>query len=826
MPNRNMKKSNVKDTIYSLADETFHGKVTGAYNGLQWADELLERYTSIFDFAKAIISILDLDELLIKITGVITRITSSKGCLIRLYENGELKIKYYKGLPSGMIHILNNKTGRIISEYVLAKGYSLLIEDTSLLPDGLPSQLNVIRLFSRSILCVPLKLDFEVIGTIELFDKEYPYDSFTISDTLTAEGLAVFASLSIDKSRIYQKEKIQEMKAVRAKTKLEAVFNSVTAAIITIDRDYKVTSLNNHMNNWSNLSSLIGRDYIDVFSLEDSIPIHEAVKSTFATGKINTVTFVNDGRYAELTSYPIFEHKEIIECIILIRDVTESKLHEKKIIMLYNEVTESKERLESLVNDSADAIITTNIDGVITSWNMSAERIYGFTKDEALGQIFPILPYTEPDRDLIKYLLDGDTFKDIEVLSKRKNGDIIHTSLTMSPMRNSIREINGISIIVRDITRRKKIEHELLKSNLEGARLYEQVSLAENELKNIFESISDLVYIVDNDYNIQKVNRAVCNLVGLEMDGIVGKKCYEVFHNIDTVWEKCLHKKTLDNKRSYISEAERFYYKGEETFGMSSSPILDRDGNVKGTVNIVRDITELKKLTAQLASFEKMAMLGEVAAGMAHSIRNPLVSIGGFAKRLNQKLEPPYCEYAGIIQAETSRLEELLRKTLGFVHSVKSSMTTIDLNTLIATLIHITMKDLNADIAIEGEISSEKIDIMGYTPRIKVAVSNIIKNAVQSIDKKGRIKIKTYKQEGFAVIEIEDSGIGLKKDAVKHIFDPFYTTKPDGTGLGLAIAHKIIMEHSGSIDVISEQGTGTVVIIKIPLKIDNEDINS
>jgi len=657
---------------------------------------LLERFTSIFDYAKAIISILDLSELLIKTTDVITKITSSKGCLIRLYEDGEFKIKYVKGIPDGLMNILNQNIGKIIPEYVSRSGYSLLIEDTSRLPDGLPPQLKVFRLMCRSILCVPLKKDSVVTGTIELFDKEaINAGSFTTNDVQTTEGVSVFASLSIDKSRIYQ------------------------------------------------------------------------------------------------------------------------------------EVTQTKDRLLSLVQDSADAIITTDTHGVITSWNRSAERIYGFSTDEAIGQIIPVLPDTEDDRDLVKRLLDGETLKDIEAISKKKDGNIINTSLTMSPMRNANSEIFGISIIARDITRRKSIEDELIRSNIESARLFEKVSFAEAELKNIFESISDLVYIIDTNYTILKVNRAVCNLVGMPMNEIVGKKCFEVFHNTIEPWEKCLHRKTLENKRSYINEIDGFYYKTDEIFGMSNSPILDSKEDILGTVHIVRNITELKKLTAQLASFEKMAMLGEVAAGVAHSIRNPLVSIGGFAKRLSQKLEPPYSEYADIIQTEAQRLEELLKRTLGFAHSAKTSMEVVDLNTLIRSLIHLAKIDGNIEII--DELNETQIEVIGDTARLRDGISNILKNAIQSIEDKGRIMIRSYMKEGFGVIEIEDNGIGFKKDAVKHIFDPFYTTKPDGTGLGLAITHKIIMEHMGSIDVVSEPGTGTIFTIRIPLKEvlqNDEDINS
>jgi PAS domain S-box-containing protein len=357
-------------------------------------------------------------------------------------------------------------------------------------------------------------------------------------------------------------------------------------------------------------------------------------------------------------------------------------------------------------------------------------------------------------------------------------------------------------------------------SAIESARLFEQVTMAEQQLENIFESISDMVYFVDNNYEIKNINRAVSNKVGKPQSEIVGKKCYEIFHGSKEPVLRCPHHKTVDTKMAYIEELDEPYLGG--TFLTSSSPIFDSGGEFIGSVHVVRDISELKILREKLVMSEKMAALGEVAAKAAHEIRNPLVSVGGFAKRLEKKLEGNLREYAAIIVKEVSRLEGILKEILGFVKEVRLSREQINFNAIVTDVLKLMATDIkDRGIILEREYGASP-DIFVDPNRVKEAIVNIISNAIQSITGSGSIFIRTYTDRNDAVLEIEDTGSGIPPQDQAFIFNPFYTTKASGTGLGLAITHRIIQEHNGRIEVESQVGKGTIFRVYIPIKEDSK----
>jgi signal transduction histidine kinase len=232
----------------------------------------------------------------------------------------------------------------------------------------------------------------------------------------------------------------------------------------------------------------------------------------------------------------------------------------------------------------------------------------------------------------------------------------------------------------------------------------------------------------------------------------------------------------------------------------------------------LRDITELRNLREKLVNAEKMAALGAVAARVAHEIRNPLVSVGGFAKRLESKLDGNLREYAEIIVREVGRLEDILREILGFVKEVRLAKEITNFNNLLDDVLRLMKSDIE-DRNIElVKVFGESTDIFVDPNRVKEAIVNIISNAIQSLVGSGSIYVRTYVKGDDSVMEIEDSGGGIAAADIDSIFDPFFTTKAAGTGLGLAITNKIIEEHNGRIEVESEVGTGTVFRIYMPIK--------
>ncbi len=360
---------------------------------------------------------------------------------------------------------------------------------------------------------------------------------------------------------------------------------------------------------------------------------------------------------------------------------------------------------------------------------------------------------------------------------------------------------------------------------IENAWIFEKVEQAEKEMEMLFDSITDLLYYTDEFYSIKKVNRAFLKKIGKEEKDVINKKCFQLIHNTDHPLKNCPHREAIESKREKVGEIEENYLDG--IYLVSSSPIFDRDGNLKGTINLARDITEIRDLREKISSMEKMAALGEMAAKVAHEIRNPLLAIGGFAKRLDKEIEDDKLKgYVKVIIDETRRLERILNETLSFVRPQPSTKIPFNINKLIYDIANLTessLKNSNNKLFIESE---DDVIISGSYDKLKEVMLNLITNANEAT-KNGTITIRLKKlidqikeenlEEEFCVIEIEDTGCGISKENLKKIFNPFFTTKINGTGLGLAISKKIIDEHGGIIKVESEENKGTVFKIYLPI---------
>lgn len=973
----------------------------------------LEKLKILNEITKAITSTLNLDELLGRIAEEATRLLNAKGCVIRLLEDNQLIIRASYGLPREIEKMMTVSLGEGIPGKVAKEGRPILVEDLSKLADDW----KIPYLEAKSVINVPLIVSNKVIGTLGLYDKmtdDGMVTSFSGEDLKTAEGFASLSAIAIDKAKAFEIQMEKEKEVAEAKKRLEVLFESVQSGIVTVGKDYRIISANRYVESWTGtrVEDIIGKNCIDVFHGKGGICPHCVAQVTCETGDINIITQSSGLNYAELSSYPIKDAEgNVTECVVLIQDITDRVLYQEEMLNLYKEVAQTKDYLESLIDNSADAIITTDINGIVTSWNKGAERIYGYTEEEAVGKFLPFVPdfLIDKEKENAEKVKNGEVLKDIETIRKRKDGTLFEVSLTLSPVKDVSGNVIGISGISRDISEKKRVEKELIRKNqelsrlffissamrstldlnrllrmiltavtmgdglgfnrailflideekgilrgvmgvgpvdyeeagriwsslsfeqktlndvmdeidrgiikmdsflerlsltleipldrdcimtraikekipfnvvdaksgplsdplliqqlgteayavvpllsrdkvigilwvdnlfnkkpiteedikfltafsnhvataVESAKLFEQVSLAEAELENIFRSITDMVYFTDMDYTIKSVNKAVENKLGLDKKEIIGKKCYEIFHGMKEPWPRCPHHKTVESKTSYVEELEDPYMGG--TFLTSTSPIFDLSGNFLGTVHIVRDITELKYIRERLQSAERMAALGEVAAKVAHEIRNPLVSIGGFAQRLERKLDGNLKEYASIIYNEVKRLEDILKDILGFVREIRLSITDVNINDLVSNVIALVEGEIHErGLTLERYLSVDVPPVKLDYDRMKEAILNILNNAIQAVLIQGKIIVRTYRSNGFAVVEISDTGTGISEKDLPFIFDPFYTTKTSGTGLGLAITRRIVEEHNGRIEVKSKLGEGTTFKIFLP----------
>ncbi|MCR4288378.1 MAG: ATP-binding protein [Deltaproteobacteria bacterium] len=228
---------------------------------------------------------------------------------------------------------------------------------------------------------------------------------------------------------------------------------------------------------------------------------------------------------------------------------------------------------------------------------------------------------------------------------------------------------------------------------------------------------------------------------------------------------------------------------------------------------------ELRLTKERFQNAERLIMLADMTATLAHEIKNPLVSIGGFAARLKKKLDPcsPALKYAEQILSEAKRIEDIINGAVRFLKDSVPDLRLGDINGLLDAAVGVFEDDLDAQgINVVKNYSGAPITVLVDREQLKIAFDNLIANAIQSMKGGGTLTLATSSAHGWAIAEITDSGGGIDPKIIGHIFNPFYTTKAAGTGLGLTITNSIIMRHKGVIEVVNKIGAGATFSVRLP----------
>ncbi len=843
----------------------------------------LDELKVIHEVGKAIASILNIDELLPYICEEVSKVFHVTGCVLRLLEGETLQIKASYGLPETIGQKMGLRPGEGIAGHVALTGEPLVIDNVSRMPENL----RVPEIQATSVLCVPLTIGESIIGTLGLYDKkeEWGITPFSKDDVNTLLTFASASSVAIENARLYRTEIEKEKEVTQTKDYLKSLIDNSADAIILSDLDGIITSWNKGAEIIYGFKEeeVIGKflPMIPPFLVEEEKGFIGKIRQKETLRNIETIRQTKNGRLIEvsLTLSPILDAAGNVTGISGIsRDISEKKMVEKELIrknqelsrlFFINSVVRSTLELDKLlkmvltvvtmgdglgfnrallflIDDSCKSL--NGIMGVGPASPEEAKNIWLSMEGKSLGAIIedieksPVYQPSYLDRLSLNLKISLDTDCILSRCIKDKRPFNIQNAKAEPLVTSYMIQMLGadafgiVPLVSRDkvigliwvdnLFTGKPIKDEDLQflmgfsshiaSAIENARLFENVSLARVEMKNIFESISDMVYFTDNDFTIRRINQAVVRRIGKPEEEIVGRKCYEIFHGKSEPWEACPHSKSVKFRKSFVGEIEDPYLGG--TFVISNSPIMDSSGNFTGTVHISRDITELHTLRERLVHSERMAALGELAARVAHEIRNPLISIGGFARRLEKKLSDDTSEYARIIVNEVTRLENILKEILGFVKSSRINRVRVNINDVVNNVVDFIAPLISEkQNTIVKEISEAPLMSAIDPDRIKEALLNIITNASQATDH-GTITVKTRMEDHEVVIELSDTGCGIKTEDLKNIFNPFFTTKPQGTGLGLAVTHKIIQEHNGKIQVESSWGCGTAFRIYLPLE--------
>jgi signal transduction histidine kinase len=253
----------------------------------------------------------------------------------------------------------------------------------------------------------------------------------------------------------------------------------------------------------------------------------------------------------------------------------------------------------------------------------------------------------------------------------------------------------------------------------------------------------------------------------------------------------------------------------------SVAPFQVDSGERCGSILILDDVTARVRLEEQLQHSEKMASIGLLAAGVAHEVNTPLTGISSYAQMLRKEVEAgdPKAELLEKIERQTFRASKIINSLLNFSRSGGAELEPLDVNKLVLDVLSLLEPQLGgASIKLRKEFSDNLPRVRGNENRLQQVFFNLILNAKDAMPKGGWLTVLTRADEDTVIAEIKDTGHGIRKDHIKRIYDPFFTTKGlgRGTGLGLSVSYGIVQEHGGAIFVDSVPGKGTTFQVTLP----------
>ncbi|WP_216829340.1 PAS domain S-box protein [Alkalihalobacterium elongatum] len=461
------------------------------------------------------------------------------------------------------------------------------------------------------------------------------------------------------------------------------------------------------------------------------------------------------------------------------------------------------------------AIVT--LDGRFYLVNRTLCNISGYSKEELQKVNLPQLTHVE-DISKTSYLfndnppsIEGKIIIDQRIL--HKNGKEIWVALHFSllNMTQGNKHTSHYLVDIYDISKQIEKEKEINKLN--------QIH------QLILDSITDGIYGIDLDANLIFWNKAAEQMVGYAKEELDKSNLHDLVHHTNKQGNQipvstCPVFKALKEGKTIHVTNDIFWRKDGSSFDVeyTTNPILDSGGGEYiGSVITFRDITEIKKTKEILQKSEKLSLVGQMAAGIAHEIRNPLTSLKGFLQ-LIQSGETDNQLYYKIMNEEFNRIELILNELLLLAKPNATSLCEKNIISVLDQVIAILQPQCNIhNVQTNFTYEAEKILVYCDDNQLKQVFINLIKNAIDAMPTGGKISLEVELENEHVIIRIKDEGIGIPEEKIASIGRPFFSTKENGTGLGLMISFGIIENHNGKVFVNSKENQGTTFTITLPL---------
>ncbi|MGD7046073.1 PAS domain S-box protein [Jeotgalibacillus proteolyticus] len=526
--------------------------------------------------------------------------------------------------------------------------------------------------------------------------------------------------------------------------------------------------------------------------LEDYVPLchrvwDQQIEATYE-GTICGLEFI-------ASVIPAVEEGVTTEIICLVTDITDMKNTQR-------ELERNKQKYQSLMYDHIDNIFLIDRDFIVREINSAAEKRMKITDDTLVGKDYR--DFVRADRyeftkEYLQKALAGEA-QSYNTIIRNHDESESHISCTLVPIVID-GKIEGAFGVGRDITEIVKMDQKLK----ETAYL----------LEAYFNHTNDGASLLSESGLFLAMNHKFESIFGLKKEEFIGRSIQELFHEDLSPEDKEKINNALNgDDLEYLETTFRKKDGKACTVSLHISSIRSKKGIVIGIAVIVQDLSTLKTTEDLLKKSEQLALVGQLAAGVAHEIRNPLTTLKGFLQLLGEEQNASI--YIELLQNELNRIEyvtgELL--TLAKPQAITSKINSLK-TIMMQSVEFIKIEALKNNVKID--VTMEEVACNCESHKIKQVFLNLFMNAIEAMPAGGTLTVHLEKESKKAIVTIQDTGNGIDEERLKKLGEPFYSTKEKGTGLGLMICRKIIEIHKGSLTVESKLNEGTTVRLTLPL---------
>lgn len=464
--------------------------------------------------------------------------------------------------------------------------------------------------------------------------------------------------------------------------------------------------------------------------------------------------------------------------------------------LLY-QLLENDQSQKKIMDHLGMATLHVDSAGWVVHANQGFRNLFGeqVEKETHLDQIILVhLPFLKPLAGGGKNLLaHGDPVFGQAVDSR---GRQVPVQCIICPISTDTKENKGLILCINDISLSERLEEEKIRTN------------------SIIDFVHAGVILADASGKIIEMNQQALSLLQLNKEIWLNESLMSLMRQLAGQEVKDGTRSPLDQHYSYEIDRDGHWLL------INFADLRNHQGQILGMTAIISDITEQREIEKKMQRSATLLAIGELAAGTAHEIRNPLTSIRGFLQLMQEKRESPikdFDSYFEIILGEVDRISTITSEFLKLAKPEKVELEPLNLNQTIDSIWELLSSEaMMQDIKLRRLGDQDVPTIMGNVDLLKQVVINLVSNALQANKPGGTIKVSTFRHHRGVLLRVEDNGKGIDDSIIQRIFDPFFTTRSEGTGLGLAITNKILGDHNASVQVHSKPGQGTTFEIIFP----------